>query len=210
MRIGDQNEDGGGLRRLATAIGVLSPGRRQPRVPATPETSDLSREAIFDVLSSTRRRHLIDALRDAGGETDLATLSREVAARENGIEADAVTSTLRRRAYTALRQSHLPKLDREGVVRFDAARGAVALTEEFEVLAFYLDITPHHIRRWAWYYLGLGAFSGTVVGGAMSGLAPFAWIPETAWMVAGGVMLLAIAVAHLLNHERVQQQPPEE
>lgn len=58
-----------------------------------------------------------------------------------------VTSQQRKRTYTALRQSHLPKMDRAGVIDYDADRGSIEPTGEATRLRSYLDIP---VRQWDW------------------------------------------------------------
>lgn len=165
-------------------------GARLAPGPASPE---LSREAAFDVLSSQRRRYVLHHLLgdEAGGESELRDLTTRVAAWENDTDPERVTSKQRMRVYTALRQSHLPKMDREGVVEFDPVSGEVELTEEAEELAVYLDAVPRDGMAWSDYYLGLGALSLGLAAVALLEVFPFALLPDAAWMLAIAVLLIA-------------------
>ncbi|MFC7046607.1 hypothetical protein ACFQH6_15405 [Halobacteriaceae archaeon GCM10025711] len=55
-------------------------------------------------------------------------MSRQIAAWENGISADQVSSKQRRRVYTALHQTHLPRMVRQGVIEYDQNSKVIELT----------------------------------------------------------------------------------
>ncbi|MFB6125431.1 MAG: hypothetical protein ABEJ59_05680 [Halanaeroarchaeum sp.] len=116
-------------------------------------SASLSRDVVFDVLSSTRRRYVLHYLRRNDGTTNLRELSTIIAAWEYDTTPENVTSKQRTRVYTALRQSHLPKMDREGIIEFDPSSGDVIVTPEADDLEIYLDIVPHDEIPWSTYYL---------------------------------------------------------
>ena len=112
---------------------------------AAPETgavSDetLSAETIFETLSSRRRRYALHYLTQVGDAVTIRELSEQLAAWENGVDCDAVTPKQRKRVYTALHQTHLPKMDRLGVVDYNNDRGTVTLTDHIEEFDIYLDV----------------------------------------------------------------------
>ena len=102
------------------------------------------RDAAFTLLSSRRRRNIIHALMHVDSST-VYELARQLAGWETGKTPEAVSSKERKRTYTALRQTHLPKLADHDVVAYDANRGTVSLTErgepadEFEVVGVGLE-----------------------------------------------------------------------
>lgn len=99
----------------------------------------LTKDDLFHVLQNERRRWVLNHLRTTG-RVDVGELAERVAGWENGKEAAAVTSDERQRAYIALYQSHLPKLDGMGVVEYDQNRGEVERTELADGFDPYLDI----------------------------------------------------------------------
>ncbi|MFC6725706.1 hypothetical protein ACFQE1_15285, partial [Halobium palmae] len=104
------------------------------------ESVGIEKDDLFHVLQNQRRRRVLNYLRTAEGSVDMRDLAEQVAAWENEKEATAITSEERQRAYIALYQSHLPKLDGMGVVEYDQDRGTVertALADEFDP---YLDV----------------------------------------------------------------------
>lgn len=154
----------------------------------------LTRDEVFDVLSSTRRRHVVHALAANGGEMSVGALSRQLARWENDLPADRdVTAKQRKRVYTALRQSHLPKLDEVGVVDYDPDRGTVAFTRRADFLRPYLREPTR--RPWPRYYAGVAAGGLLLTGALAVGVLPE---PVTGTLVAAlvSVALAAVSVAH--------------
>ncbi|WP_144427193.1 hypothetical protein [Halolamina pelagica] len=102
-----------------------------------PETKDrptegdtsLQRDVAYTLLSSRRRRNALHALYDAGGESTVADLARQLAAWETDQTPTTISSKERKRAYTALRQTHLPTLAKHGIVDYEANRGTVRVTD---------------------------------------------------------------------------------
>jgi hypothetical protein len=94
-----------------------------------------------------------------GGAVSLRDISEELAASENGIETVEVTYKQRKRVHTALYQSHLPKLHKDGIVEYDKRLGSVALTKRARKFESYFTSGSAGSRRWAGYWLGLGVAS---------------------------------------------------
>jgi DNA-binding transcriptional ArsR family regulator len=111
------------------------PGRPTPR----PDDETASLDVTFDVLRNRRRRLVLRRLRSAEGPTDIGDLAEHVAGVENGIDPAKLNSQQRKRVYISLYQSHLPKLDEAGAVRFDQDRGTISLAEEADSFYRYLD-----------------------------------------------------------------------
>ncbi|MDZ7730506.1 MAG: hypothetical protein U5K37_05745 [Natrialbaceae archaeon] len=124
------------------------------------------------MLSCRRRRYVLHYLLQREGVTTLRTLVEQIAAWENGVEVEGISYEQRMRVYTALRQSHLPKLDDGGIVSFDRDRGTVELTDEAADLEVYLDLVPGNTIPWSQYYAGLGALSCGLLVGMWVGLVP--------------------------------------
>ncbi|MFB6070935.1 MAG: hypothetical protein ABEJ76_07910 [Halanaeroarchaeum sp.] len=178
--------DGSGVTREETpGGGPLSNG-----------SSSLSRDVVFDVLSSTRRRYVLHHLRQNGGTANLRDLSTIIAAWEYETTPENVTSKQRTRVYTALRQSHLPKMDREGIVEFDPSSGDVTVTPDAEDLEIYLDIVPHDEIPWSTYYLGVGALGSVVAVTTWLDVFPLAYIPDGLAAVALALIVIVSASAH--------------
>lgn len=150
---------------------------------------------LFEMLSSRRRRHALQALA-ATDEIDLGPLAEQVAAWENEKSVAAVTSDERKRVYTSLQQSHLPKLDDAGLVEFDKRSGVVVPSPTLEEYDVYLDVVRGDDIPWNEYYLGLSAVGAAVLTAAAVDAYPFAMLPDVAWGVFVVVAFFVSACCH--------------
>lgn len=105
------------------------------------DASSLSKDAIFGLLRNSRRRSALRWLAEANGQGTTSDLAEHIAAQENDVSVQAVTSQHRKRVYIALYQGHLPKMADFGVIEFDQSRGTVELTEAADDLWPYLEVT---------------------------------------------------------------------
>lgn len=149
----------------------------------------LSRDEVFDLLSNHRRRYAVHAVGQADGPVELSDLAEQVAAWENGKTQSEITSDERHRVYTSMQQTHLPALDRAGVIEYD--NGTVTLTGAVESLEVYMDVVPEQSIPWGQYYLGLSVLSAGLFAAAWAGLFP-ASVP---WVVWGGLVVALFAVS---------------
>lgn len=159
------------------------------------EDVDLSQDQIFEVLSNERRRMVLHYLTrsDTEDRVPLRVLVDHVAAWENDIMIEELRSDDRKCVYSALRQSHLPKLNREGLIEFDPTNSEVALREPAEEVETYLQYAPGNDIAWSQLYLVLSLIGVAVVG--------FTWIGITAvagvsgWTLALGIVLVFLVVS---------------
>jgi DNA-binding transcriptional ArsR family regulator len=170
------------------------------RTPGQAEESDgdgtLPKDLVFTMLSNQRRRHVIHYLKQRGERVTIRELSRQVAAWENGVETDALDYKQRKRVYTSLHQTHLPKLDDAGIVDYDRDRGTVALDDAAHELEVYMEIVPEKELPWSVYYLGLAAFSLVLVPFFWLDVFPFAGVPDVA---LAALVAVAFAVSAALQ-----------
>jgi hypothetical protein len=152
-------------------------------------------QEVFDVLSNRRRRYVLYALLQEETAT-IGSLADQVAAWENDCSIDEVTAAERKRVYTALQQSHLPKLVRTGLVRFDDDSGHVEPTEAIEELGIYLEMVGDERLSWDRYYLALSAVSAAVVLAVWLGVPPFGALPPLVWMAVVVVLFGVSAAVH--------------
>lgn len=166
-------------------------------------TQGLDERAAFDTLSNERRRWVVrDLLADSREETDLGDLAARVAARENDIDPADVSPAQRRRVYTALQQSHLPRMADQGLLEYDPKHGTVRPTQQLEELRVYLEVVPGGAIPWSTYYLLLSVLGASVVVAAALGVPVFADLPPIA--LAGGIAttFVASAVVHVVEATR--------
>jgi hypothetical protein len=94
----------------------------------------LDRSTVHDLLSSERRRHVLDCL-DDHGSLALPDLADEVAAREHDEPFQYVPEDAVLTIYLSLYHAHVPKLAEAGLVDYDQERDAVALADDATVSA---------------------------------------------------------------------------
>lgn len=101
----------------------------------------ISKDDAFHILQNARRRavlrHLLE--RSDTEQFQMREVAEAVAAWENDTTTERLTTEQRQRVYIALYQSHLPKLDNHGVIRYDQARGLVEPTPLLAVFGPFLE-----------------------------------------------------------------------
>jgi len=175
-----------------------------------PSTERVDETAAFDTLSNQRRRWVVrDLLADTGGDTEIGDLAARVAARENDTVVEKVTPAQRRRVYTALQQSHLPRMADQDLIEYDPDRGVVRGTQHLEDLRVYLEVVPGRAIPWSTYYLLLSVLGASVVAAAALGVPPFSAVPSIG--LAGGIatMFIASAIVHVVDatRRRIDRSP---
>lgn len=157
---------------------------------------ELSPEQLFDVLSSRRRRYLIHALSCASMPVALGALAEQVAAWEYDTAVDDLTESQRRRVYTSLQQSHIPRLEEMGVVTVDRTRGEVCAVDGIESYDVYFNVVTADTVPWSQFYLGLAAVAGALLVTAAAGLPPVSEVGVLGWT---GVTVAAFAASALVQ-----------
>jgi len=177
------------------------------------EDSDLSKTEIFDVLRNQRRRFVLQYLKRRETPVELGPLATQVAAWEYDTTVDEVTSAQRKRVYTTLQQTHLPKMDEAGIVEYDSSRGTIHSTESAEDLSVYLEIVPGNEFAWREYYLSLGAVSCALVAALWGHIYPFTLVSDLVWATVIALLVTVSAVAQVYHERNMrlgqQEVPPE-
>ncbi|WP_058365666.1 DUF7344 domain-containing protein [Haloparvum sedimenti] len=158
-----------------------------------------SMDTVLKVLSNRRRRDTVRYLKEVDEQVPVRDIARQVAAWENDVETDAVTYDQRKRVYTSLHQSHLPRLAREGFIDYDRNRGTVSLTPDADDLQIYLEVVTGKDLLWSEYYLGLAVVAFLLVGAAAIGTPPFAALSGTVYGLLTAAVLGVSAIVHLLS-----------
>jgi len=188
---------------------MATTGESQPAETAgTDEQSQ--RGEIFDLLSNQRRRYAIHYCKREDEPVTLGDLAEHVAAWELDKTVEEVTSAERKRVYTSLQQSHLPTLERAGIIEFDDR--TIELTDEAAELDVYLDIVPGDSIPWGVYYLGLTVVGSVVMGGLWLEVIPTETIPELGWATLVFALFAISAVVHVVQNRRMRlgemERPP--
>ncbi|MFC7097901.1 DUF7344 domain-containing protein [Halobaculum marinum] len=116
-------------------------------------TQTLTDADLCQILSCSRRRLALEYLWDAAQPTSLATLADAVAAVETGEE--PAPRPARESVYTSLRQTHVPTLERHGLVRVDDAGDPVATPAAKAVVRRIRDTGPFGLS-WSEVYRTVG------------------------------------------------------
>ncbi|MFC7185850.1 DUF7344 domain-containing protein [Halorubrum yunnanense] len=174
-------------------------------------TTEVSEDELFDVLANQRRRFAVHLLKR--GEKDrieIGDMAEQIAAWENGIDTAEITGNERKRVYTALQQSHLPKMDDAGVVDFNKDRGVVEPTPALQNVDLYMDVVEGKEIPWSDYYLGLSGVAAALTGAVWLGAWPFVLLPNMAWTVAIVVAFAFSAITHKYYTTEMKVGEPEE
>lgn len=170
----------------------------------------ITRDEVFDLLSNHRRRYALHVAKQADGDSELSDIAEQVAAWENGKPQSEITSSERHRVYTSMQQTHLPVMDRAGVIEYD--NGTVTLTEQAADLDVYMDVVPDDSIPWGQYYLGLSVLSGAVVSAAGLDVFP-ASIPDLAWAGLVVMLFLCSGLYHVWQSQQLRlgagETPPD-
>jgi len=177
----------------------------------TEPATEVSEDELFDVLANQRRRFAVHLLkREEADSVAIGDMAEQIAAWENGIDTAEITGNERKRVYTALQQSHLPKMDDAGVVEFNKDRGVVEPTPALTDVDVYMDVVEGREIPWSDYYLGLSGAAVALTGAVWLGAWPFTLLPEMAWTVAIVVAFAFSAITHKYYTAEMKVGEPEE
>ena len=179
------------------------------------DTTDesLSKETIYEILSNQRRRFMIHALKYRDSAMELKEISKRVTAWEQNTEMSAINYDQRRSVYTSIKNTHLPVLEENGLVEYDAETKTVAPTEALDSLDVYTETLRGREIPWSNYYLGLTGVAGALVLAAEVGV----WRFETVEPVMVTVFIVTAFLVSAIIHYRYEQktqlgdqpEPPE-
>lgn len=159
--------------------------------PAGPSEDDL-----FEVLSNRRRRYVVHALEQADETMQIGEIAERVAAWEYDVEESELSYDERKRVYTALQQTHLPKMDDIGIVEYDKHRGTVEPQPGLEEVDVYMDVVRGRDLPWSHYYLGLAGIALSLVIAVGADIWPLILVPDLGWMAAITVSFVVSAAIH--------------
>jgi hypothetical protein len=167
------------------------------------ESSELlSKDVVFEILKNQRRRDALRYLKENDGEAKLGDMAEFIAAKENDIDIQALSSSQRKRVYIGLYQCHLPKMDSAGVVEFDKNRGDITLLDTAAQLEQYLNGDVSGTQSSADESAGLAsspkrnltiaAGVAATVSAGLLGVPGLEQIPAAGWAVLSTATLMAI------------------
>jgi len=161
------------------------------------DAGPVPRDDVFDVLSNARRRCALHYMKqNEDRRVELRELVDHVAAWENDTSVENLESSDRKCVYTALRQSHLPRMEKAGIVEYDNMRGDVKLTSDARQVEIYLERVPRNDISWSGYYLGLSAVSLALVTVTWTGIFPFSELSGLGLSALLACVFVASAAVH--------------
>ena len=164
--------------------------------------ASLSRDLVFATLSNARRRYVLHYLKRHAGPATIRELAEQIAAWENGTQMAEVTYKQRKRVYTSLHQTHLPKLADAGFIQSERSWEAITLSERARELEVYLEVVPEDDIPWSDFYLGLAGIGVALVAGLLFGAYPLTLLSELAWAGLFAGVLFVVAAVHAYDSRR--------
>lgn len=126
---------------------------------AEPASTTPSDDVVFEILTNSRRRAVLQYLDERSGGATKGELADYVAAMENDKSIPELRSQERKRVYVSLYQFHLPKMTEAGVIRIENDR-TIRLADGADRCMAHLE-QPAADRRWYRYYLVV-SFAGII------------------------------------------------
>ncbi|MFQ3293262.1 MAG: hypothetical protein ACI9PP_000086 [Halobacteriales archaeon] len=161
---------------------------------STGEREENNETAIHDVLRNDRRRSVISALSTSGGHVELRFLADQIAEEETGTSPPPKNA--RKSVYNSLHQTHLPKLAREGVVKYDRNRKLINLNQAREVKQFMHVKTPYG-GTWSTVYRTIATFGFLIIMLSLLEVPIVARLDPLLW-TSIGLGLVAVSTAYQL------------
>lgn len=137
---------------------------------------ELPVDEIFHILQNERRRMVLEYLQEADDAVRMRDVAEQVAAWENDTTVEELTSDQRQRVYIPLYQSHLPKLDKAGIIDYQQNRGVVERRPLARQLDYYLnadsntsasEVSEGEGTDWDDYYIGAAGAGALLLLGAI-------------------------------------------
>jgi DNA-binding transcriptional ArsR family regulator len=174
---------------------------------------NLSRDLVFATLSNARRRYVLHYLKRHDGPATIRELAEQIAAWENETAMAEVTYKQRKRVYTSLHQTHLPKLADAGFIQSERSWEEITLSDRAAELEVYLEVVPEDDIPWSDFYLGLAGVGIALVAGLWFGAYPLTLLSDLAWAGIFAVALFVVAAVHAYDSRRHllggTEAPPE-
>ena len=137
------------------------------------------------ILGNNRRMFMIEFLQMKDGHAELRELVEYIAEREG-----ATDRKHRKSVYVSLVQTHIPKLEREGVITF--RRGVVTLLKIPDDVTVYMEVVNKHDISWSIFYMGTSIIF--IVAG---------WYLRSLPLLIASVVYLTISIVHRMRVRRL-------
>ncbi|WP_297089768.1 hypothetical protein [Thermococcus sp.] len=140
--------------------------------------------ATTAILGNDRRMLMIEYLKEKEGRAELRELVEYIAEREGD-----TNRRHRKSVYVSLVQTHIPKLEREGVITFN--HGVVTLLKIPEDVTVYMEVVNKHDISWSTFYMGTSIIF--IIAGWYLGSMP---------LLLAAVVYLGISIIH---HKKIKR-----
>lgn len=174
----------------------------------TERPGEISRDLVFEILSSARRRMILYYLRQHGGHATVNELADQIAAWENEVEPEDLSSQQRKRVYVSLYQTHLPKLSEAEIVDYDDDEGVVEIASRADEIDAFLTPQTESSYPWQLHYLVLTAIGALFF---VLSVAEIPGMPSVTLVGVGFVVAFALSsVAHYRSYRQQRKEIPTE
>ncbi|NJF26169.1 hypothetical protein [Thermococcus sp. Bubb.Bath] len=99
------------------------------------------------ILGNERRMLLVEFLQKQDGRAELRDIVEYIAEREGDTDRKH-----RKSVYVSLMQTHIPKLEREGILTFN--RGVITLLKVPNGVNLYMEVVGKNDISWSAFYMG--------------------------------------------------------
>lgn len=155
------------------------------------DSSSLTTEEIHTVLSNSRRRGVLEQLR----ESDEKLTARELSERIAEIESDESPAPRNKRnsVYVSLHQTHLPKLEDLGIVEYHTVSKQVELRDQAADVFVYMETVPKYGLAWSEVHAGIALLGLLTMAGAHVGVPMIVDLSVAGWGVVALVVIVLTA-----------------
>ncbi|NJE25739.1 hypothetical protein E3E22_03695 [Thermococcus sp. MV5] len=155
------------------------------------ETNTMSPSSM--ILGNDRRMLLIRYLQECDGKADLRDIVDFIAEEEGRTDRKH-----RKSVYVSLIQTHIPKMERAGIIKFD--HHIVTLLEIPENVDVYMEVVGKHDISWSVFYAGVSIIF------AITGL----WLNNLPLVIVSGIYLCLSIIQHFKTYRVLSSGSREE
>ncbi|ASJ07636.1 DUF7344 domain-containing protein [Thermococcus pacificus] len=144
------------------------------------------------ILGNERRMLLIEFLQMRNGRAELREIVEYIAEKEGNTDRKH-----RKSVYVSLMQTHIPKLEHEGVLTFE--RGVITLLQVPDNVTLYMEVVQRNDISWSTFYAGISfIFAITAL-----------WFGNSLLLFASLTYLLVAVVQHMKTYKVLRPRDEE-
>ena len=157
-------------------------------------TDALEESEIFHILGNDRRRAIVGFLADGQEGIAVSDVATEIAEQES--ETTPVPNNLYKSVYVSLQQTHLPQLEEDNVIEYDADAKTIHPGPNFDDVLGYIDADSGTGERVLRLHLGACVVGLVLLSIAGLGVPMFSSVNPVLWSV---LVLLVVAISSLYS-----------